>query len=231
MGALMKRTIHPVAEKQSCNGSFKGYALAGWEYEEGWLISSSSIGHDSATTIWVDGTSDLPCFYSIHRIQLDGQRAIEIDPEPIEVSQEEKDAILSAIWEWEIWEPVTRAGTCVIDSLVRMLDLSRDVVLDWFRTTLRNPSIQENIVKTLEENGYTVDIAGPEGFGKFHEYRRLVTMFRKDDPNDGHVVLIYENDSAIFDASGVFKRVADILWSDSLGYNRGPVLKVEKKQG
>jgi hypothetical protein len=111
-----------------------------------------------------------------------------------------------------------------------MLDLSRDVLLDWFRSGGRNPSVQEDIVSTLEDNGYTVEIAGPAGFGKFHDYRRLVSMFQKSDPQSGHVVLIYENDKDIFDAAGVFKKVGDVVWSDTLGYNRGPVLKIEKRQ-
>jgi hypothetical protein len=163
-------------------------------------------------------------------IRLDGKRAVEIDPEPIEVTPEEKAAILGMFWDWEIWEPITTAGTCAIDSLVRMLEVPVEVLLDWFRAVGRNPSIPEHIVITLEENGYTVEVAGPEGFGKFHDYRRLVTMFRKSDPKDEHVVLIYENDSAMFDASGFFKTVGDIVWSDALGYGRGQVLRVEKKQ-
>jgi len=112
-----------------------------------------------------------------------------------------------------------------------MLDLSSDVLLKWFRTAGRNPCIQEDIVKTLEENGYTVDIAGPEGFGIFRDSRRLVSMFRKDDPTKGHVVLMYENDQGIFDSSGIFKQVGDIVWSDRFGYNRGPVLRIGKRQG
>jgi hypothetical protein len=74
-----------------------------------------------------------------------------------------------------------------------------------------------------------VDVAGPEGFGQFYNYRRLVFMVRKDDPTNAHVVLVYENDRDIYDSSGVFKKVSDILWTDTLGYSRGPILLIEKR--
>src|ERR1700757_4047247 len=113
----VKQTIHPVAEKHNRSGSFKGYAVTGWDYEEGWFVNLSSVGRDPAKVVWVIGPFKSPSFYSVPGIQHDGQRVIEIDPEPIKLAAEEKDAILSAIWEWEIWEPVTIAGTCMIDSL------------------------------------------------------------------------------------------------------------------
>ena len=140
----------------------------------------------------------------------------EVDTELLEVTAEVKEAVLAMVWEWEVWEPITVAGTCAIDSLVRMLDLPQEALLQWFRIAGRNPSVPEEIVLTLEENGYSVDIAGPEGFGKFHEHHRLVAMFRKDNPQNGHVVLIYAFDRGVFDAAGVFKEVGDILWSDRL---------------
>jgi hypothetical protein len=56
-----------------------------------------------------------------------------------------------------------------------------------------------------------------------------VTMIRKADPAKGHVVLIFENDEKVFDSDGVFKQVGDILFSDTLGYNRGSVLIVDEK--
>lgn len=225
----MKLTIHPVAEKHGRIGTFNGYAVTGGGYEEGWLVSLSLIGSDSAKSLWVDGSFESPRFGSVPGIQLDGQRAIDIDSEPIELTADEKDAIMSMIWEWEVWEPITTAGTCMIESLERMLDLPREVVLDWFRTTRRDPSIREQVVETLEENGYKVDVRGPEGFGEFYNHRRLVFMFRKDDQTKGHVVLVYENDKGIFDSSKRFKQVGDILWADGLGYKLGPVLIVEKK--
>ena len=139
------------------------------------------------------------------------------------------EAALAMIWEWEVWEPITVAGTCAIDSLVRMLDFPQETLLHWFRTAGRNPSVPEEIVLTLEENGYCVDIAGPEGFGKFHEHHRLVAMYRKDDPTNGHVILIYAFDKGVFDAAGVFKEVSHILWSDRFGYNRGFVWRIQKR--
>jgi hypothetical protein len=81
--------------------------------------------------------------------------------------------------------------------------------------------VPEDIVLTLEENGYSVDMAGPEGFGKFHEHRRLVAMYRKDNPQNGHVILIYEFDKGVFDAAGAFKQVGDILWSGPPGIQPG----------
>lgn len=225
----MKLTIHPVAEKHNRSGSFKGYAVTGWDYDEGWLVSLSVIGSDSAKSLWVDGSWESPRFGSVPGVQLDGQRAIEIDPEPVELSAEERDAILSTIWDWDVWEPVTIAGTCMIESLERRLDLPREVVLDWFRTARRDPSIKEQVVKTLEENGYTVNARGPEGFGEFHSQRRLVFMSQKKDQTKGHVVLVYENDSGIFDSSKRFKQVGDLLWADHFGYKMDSVFILEKK--
>jgi hypothetical protein len=220
--------VHPVADQRRRITSFRGYTLTGWEYEEGWLMGVSLRGRETVTTLWVDGSFESPGFHSLHAVQFDDSRVLEIDGEPIELTQEERDVVLGTIWEWEIWEPITKAGTCMIDSLERMLDLPRDRLVDWFRIAGRNPSIQEDVVKTLEEKSYTVDVAGPNGFGQFHEYRRLVVMFQKKDPKNGHVVLIYENNSGIFDASGVFKKVSDILFTGTLGYDRGPVICVRR---
>ena len=226
----MKRTIHPITDQHYRTGNFNGIEFSGWDYEEGWIISSPSICRGPGELLWVDGTAAAPCFHSVSPMKPGDQSAIEIEVEPMEVTLAEKTAILGIFWQWEVLAPLTIEGTCAIDSLERMLDLSRDVLLNWFRTACRNPSVQEHIVKTLEENGYTVDIAGPEGFGRFRDSRRLVEMFQKGDPTKGHVVLIYEHDQAIFDSSGVFKQVGDIVWSDRLGYDRGPVLRIEKKQ-
>jgi hypothetical protein len=184
-------TIHPVLEKHNRSGSFKGYTLTGWDHEEGWLISFSSTGRDSVTTIWVDGSFDSPCFYSISPIELDARQVIEIDCKPVELTLEEKEAVLGTIWDWEVWESVKAAGTCMIESLVRMLDLPRDVVLHWFRIAGRNPSFQDDVFKTLEENGYTVHVAGPEGLGQFYNHRRLVFMFTKEDSRKGRTRGIY----------------------------------------
>jgi hypothetical protein len=141
---------------------------------------------------------------------------------------EEKDAIISMVWQWEILEPLTVAGTCMVESLAKALDLSNDNILEMFRRAQRYPSIQDGTVKTLEENGYKVHIFGPEGFG-YRERRRLVTMVRKDDPKSGHVVLIYENDEKVFDSDGVFKKVGDLIMSGNWEYDRGSVLIIEKK--
>ena len=224
----MQRTIHRVEARNGRSGATHGYAFTGWEYEEGWLISFWLIGRDPVKTVWVSGSFDVPTYYSVPRIQLDGQRIIEINPEPIELTDEEKDAIISMVWQWEIQEPLTEAGTCMVESLARGLDLSNDAILDMFKRNRRDPSIQEDAVKTLEENGYRVRILGPEGFS-YRDSRRLVTMTQKNDQKKGHVVLIYENDERVFDSNGVFKKGGDLLFSNTLGYDMGSVLIIEKK--
>jgi hypothetical protein len=221
----MERTIHRVEARNGRSGNTHGYAFTGWEYEEGWLITFWLIGRDPVKTIWVESPTT---FFSVPRIQLDGQRVVEINPDPIELTAEEKDAIISMVWQWAILEPLTVAGTCMVESLAKVLDLSNDDILDMFRRAQRDPSIQDDTVKTLEENSYKVHVFGPEGFG-YREHRRLVTMVRKDDPKSGHVVLIYENDEKVFDSDGVFKKVADLIMSDNWGYERGSVLIIEKK--
>lgn len=224
----MERTIHRVEGRNGRSGAAHGYAFTGWEYKEGWLVSFWLIGRDPVKTVWVSGSFDLPSYYSVPRIQLEGQRVIEINPDPIELTDDEKDAIVSMIWQWEIREPLTLAGTCMVESLARGLGLSNDAIFDMFKRTRRDPSIQEDVVKTLDENDYKVYLFGPEGFG-YRESRRLVTMLRKDDPKSGHVVLIYENDAAVFDSNGVFKKVEDLIMSGIWGYDRGSVLIIEKK--
>jgi len=221
----MQRTIHRVEARNGRSGSTHGYGFTGWEYEEGWLISFWLIGRDPVKTVWLDR---LTSFYSVPRVQVGGQRVIEINPEPIELTAEEKDAIISMVWQWEIVEPLTVAGMCMVESLAKALDMSNDDILEMFRRARRDPSIQDHAVKTLEENGYKVHVFGPEGFG-YRERRRLVTMIRKDDPKKGHVVLIYENDEKVFDSDGVFKKAGDLLFSDTLGYNKGSVLIVDER--
>jgi hypothetical protein len=225
----MQQTIHPLDGEHFHSGAFKGYVFRGIDCREGWLISFSPVGDDHTNLLWLGGRFESPSFCSVSPIEINGRAEIEIEIESIEVATEERNALLGICWQWEIWEPIAIKGTCAIDSLERMIELPREIILDWFRVAGRNPSILEDIVKTLEENEYGVDVAGPEGFGRFYDYRRIVSMFRKDNPQQGHVVLVYEHDTGIFDASGVFKKVGDIIWSDALGYNRGKVLKIEKK--
>lgn len=225
----MKQSIRAVAEQKERTGIIDGFGFVGWEYEKGWLVSLSSVGEESSRLLWVDGTFAAPRFSEVAPSSLNGLGLTEVNAQPIDVTPEVKEAALAMIWEWEVWEPITVAGTCAIDSLVRMLDLPQDTLLAWFRTAGRNPSVPEEIALTLEENGYTVDIAGREGFGKFHEHHRLVAMYRKDDPTNGHVILIYAFDKGVFDAAGVFKEVSHILWSDQFGYNRGFVWRIQKR--
>jgi hypothetical protein len=225
----MKQTIRAVAEQKERTGTFNGFAFVGYEYEEGWLVSLSSGVDESTRLLWVDGTFAALRFSVVAPNASTGLGLTEVNAEPINVTADVKEAVLAMIWEWEVWEPITVAGTCAIDSLVRMLDLPQETLLHWFRIAGRNPSVPEEIILTLEENGYIVDEAGPEGFGKFHEHHRLVAMYRKDDPQNGHVILIYAFDKGVFDAAGVFKEVSHILWSDRYGYNRGFVWRIQKR--
>jgi hypothetical protein len=226
----VKRTIVPIRENHHRTGTFNETEFHGWDYKDGWIISSPSIGKIPGEQIWVEGTVDALRFYSVRPPVVGDQFSLEIEVEPIELSPAEIKSVFGMLWQWEIWEPITIAGTCAIDSLERMLDLSRDVLLDWFRAAGRDPSIKEHIIATVEEHGYTVTIAGPEGFGMFRDFRRLVSMYQKTDPTKGHVVLIYEDDGAIFDSSGVFKKVSDIVMSGIWGYDRGFVLRIVKKR-
>jgi hypothetical protein len=225
----MPLTIHPVAEKHSRNGFFKGYAISGWDYKEGWFISLSSIGN-GARNIWVSGSFESPSFAAISNTPSDVEGVVEIDPEPIELSGEEKYALLSMVWEWEIWERTVAEGTCMIESVERMLEVPRDEALDWFRRTRRDPSGVEHVVETLQENGHEMESLGPEGFGQFRSQKRLVLMLRKDNPRKGHAVVVYENDTGIFDADNRFKQVGDLLFADGLGYRIGAVL-IKKRDG
>jgi hypothetical protein len=37
------------------------------------------------------------------------------------------------------------------------LELQRETLLDWFRRAVRNPSVPDDILKVLTDNGYLVD--------------------------------------------------------------------------
>ena len=63
------------------------------------------------------GTASAPCFHSVSPMKPGDLSAVEIEVEPIEVTLAEKAAILGMLWQWEVWEPKSIAGTCAIDSL------------------------------------------------------------------------------------------------------------------
>jgi hypothetical protein len=152
----MKQNISAVNEQKERTGTFNGFAFVGYEYQEGWLVSFTPGGDDSTRLLWVDGTFAALRFSVVAPSSSNGLGLTEVDGKAIDVTAEVKEAVLAMIWEWEVWEPITVAGTCAIDSLVRMLDLSRDTLLHWFRIVGRDPSVPEDIVLTLEENGYAV---------------------------------------------------------------------------
>lgn len=225
----MKITIYPTEGQELRNGTVNGFEFRGLDCVGGWLIAASSPGIPPARMFWITGTFGSLVYYATDLVDFDGRASFEVDANEIDLTSAEKKDLLRMVWEWEVWEPILLQGTCAVESLERMLQLPRETLLSWFVEAGRNPSLLDDIVTTLQENGYRVQLAGPEGFGQFREYRRMISMFLKKDPTQGHVVLVYENDSDIFDAAGVFKRVGDIVWSDTLGYNRGSVVKIEKE--
>lgn len=224
----MKKTFRLVEGQRERTGKFQDHIFTGWEYLEGWCLRIQLPNSDVEKALWVDGTFQSPSFHRAPKLAVGGPVPEKIEMDVVDIPASLREAILGMIWEWEVWEPVTMAGTCAIESLERMLELPRKTLLDWFRRSGRNPSIPDDILQVLTDNGYLIETAGPEGFGRFRDFRRLVTMFRKDDPANGHVVLIYEEDRDIFDASGRFKKVGDIIISSTIGYDRGPVWKVER---
>jgi hypothetical protein len=225
----MKITIYPSEGQKFRTGTVNSLEFRGLDCVGGWFIVTSSPGITPARTFWITGTFGSLIYYATDPVDFDGRALFEVDANEIALTSAEKKDLLRMVWEWEVWEPILLEGTCAVESLERMLELPRETLLSWFVETGRNPSVLEDIVTTLQENGYRVELAGPEGFGKFRHYRRMVSMFLKRDPTQGHVVVVYEDDSDIFDAAGVFKRVEDIVWSDTLGYNRGSVVKIEKE--
>ncbi len=50
-----------------------------------------------------------------------------------------------------------------------------------------------------------------------------------NDSSKGHAILIYENDSAVFDNSAIFKKASDILWTDHYGYKIDSILRILSK--
>ena len=224
----MKKTFRPVEGQRERTGKFQEQLFRGWEYQEGWCLGIQRTDSNIEEILLVDGTFQSPGFYRAQQLAVGGSDPEELEVDVVDIPASQSEAIFGMIWEWEVWEPVTEAGTCAIESLEHMLELPRETLLDWFRRSGHNPSVPDDILQVLTDNGYIVETAGPEGFGRFRDFRRLVTMFRKDNPASGHVVLIYEDDRDIFDASGRFKKVSDIIVSSQIGYNRGPVWKVER---
>jgi hypothetical protein len=216
------KIVH-LLDKNERIGSMHGYTFRGWDYEGGWLVVSPQLERYREKAIWVSSPTD---FGAVPR-SLIGHEVIDIGHDPIDLSDEEKDAIRRMIWHWEIWEASLRDGTCMVQSLAKALDLTIEAVREMFVQAFRDPRVAEEAVRTLEENGYKVCNCGPNGFG-YRERRRLVTMTQTADPTKGHVVLIYENDENIFDSSGRFKKVSDLLAAGWWGYKLGDVLVFEK---
>jgi hypothetical protein len=75
---------------------------------------------DTERILWVDGSFQSPAFY----IGEQGSNPLEIEADSIDIPSSQQDAILGMIWEWEVWEPVTEAGTCAIESLERIWSYS-----------------------------------------------------------------------------------------------------------
>jgi hypothetical protein len=211
-------------DKNDRSSSEHGYNFTVWNYDGGWLIVSPQLHADKA--IWVKSETD---FYAVSRT-LAGRQPIEISPEPIELTGKEKVAILRVIWDWEFWEPTVRDGACLVKCLAEATDLNDDDIKEMFKRAFRDPRRMDCAIQTLRENGYELCNCGPEGFS-YKERRRLVTMKEIADSKNGHVVLVYENDATIFDSSGKFKEVPQLLWAQRWGYKLGDVFLIEKVGG
>jgi hypothetical protein len=203
------------------SSSENGYDFTVWNYDGGWLIASPQIHPDKA--IWVESVTD---FYAVS-LTLAGQETIEIEPEPIELTDKGKVAVQRVTWDWEFWEPTLKDGACLVQCLAKAIDSTDDDVKEMFKRAFRDPRRMDHAIEILKENGYELCNCGPDGFG-YRERRRLVTMKEIANQNNGHVVLVYENDSGIFDSSSKFKDVSQLLWAQSWGYKLGDVFLIEK---
>ena len=206
------------------SGSMPGYAVNGWDYEGGWLVKLSPPGNPSERTMWV---SSRTAFDDLPNSTPAGEGTIEILPKPLELPDSEKAHILDLIWHWEIWEPTLKEGTCLVQCLARAIDLADDDIVDMFRRALRDPRTVEDTILTLGENGYKATQFDPDGFGRYRDRRRLVTMTQTSDSTQGHVVLIYENDADVFDSSNTFKKVDDLLSAPMRGYRIDHILVID----
>jgi hypothetical protein len=209
-------------DKNERSGSMHGYNFRGWDYEGGWLVTSPQLGVDPDKAIWVNSQPD---FFAVPR-KLAGQEVIELTPERTDLSGKDRDAILRMAWHWDVGEPMTKNGTCVVQSLAKALDSTTENLTEMFIKALRDPQIKEHAIEVLQRNGYRVSEYG--GIGFCRERRRIVFMHRRDNPRDGHVVLAYENDESVFDPDGRFKKVEDFIWARNWGYEIEGVLVVEK---
>jgi hypothetical protein len=209
-------------DKNERSGSIRGYDFRGWDYEGGWLVSSSQLGVDPEKAVWVNRQRG---FYTVPRT-LAGKEVIEITPEHLDLSDKDKDAIIRMAWCWEIGEPMAKNGTCVVQALAIALDLTVEDITEMFVTAFRNPQIKGHIIEVLQQNGYRVSEC--DGIGHCPEHRRLVLMRAIADQTEGHVVLVYENDVSVFDPDGRFKKVGDFMWASHWGYEMNGVLVLEK---
>src|SRR5713226_1345910 len=128
-------TVHQLIGKEKVSGSMRGYAFSGWDYDGGWLVGFSPLGGGPEKTVWADSKT---VFYAFPNPSLAGQENIEISPEPIALTDEEKDAILGMAWQWEIWEPMSRDGMCMVQCLTKYLDLPEDDIVEMFRRAFRD---------------------------------------------------------------------------------------------
>jgi hypothetical protein len=205
-------------------GSTQGYDFVGWDYKGGWLIASPQLERFSGEAIWTDDGSQ---FFAVPR-SLAGQQTIEVGGKPLELTSGERGVLGRIAWQLEFGDAMAKNGMCVVQSLARALDLTVGDVTEMFIRGFRDPQRLDHLTETLQENGYGSTEVGPDGFGCHRERRRLVLMERTDGSKTGHVVLVYENDEGIFDSSGFFKQVGDLLLAPTLGYRLTNVLLIEK---
>jgi hypothetical protein len=153
---------------------------------------------------------------------------IEISPNPIDLKEGERDALVRAIWEWEIGEPMAENGTCMIQALAKAIDLCPDDIREMFIRAFCDPQYLDAVIETLGNNGYEVSKHGPEGLGLYRGHRRLVTISLIADRSRGHAFLVYEEDRDVFDSSGFIKKFSDIIRLRSFGYKIDDVLLIQK---
>jgi len=209
-------------DKEEHKTSFEGFDFRGWDCETGWLFTCPQLPVDPDKAVWA---KDLDNLYIVPRMP-PGHEVLTVEPQDAEFSEKEKHAIRRALWHWEFEEPMSKTGTCVLQCLTKALDLPAGDLTEMFVAAFANPQDKHDVIKVLELNGY--QITEYEAIGLCPNRRRLVTLHRMADPNDGHMILVYEDNETVFDSSGKFKKIAHFICASSWGYKVDGVLVIEK---
>ena len=81
--------------RQTYSGSQDGYWIRAWDYEHGWLVGLS-FGGGSEKGIWADSATS---FHAVPVTLLIRQKTIQIEPNPMELSEEERKVVLDMLWD------------------------------------------------------------------------------------------------------------------------------------